>query len=232
MLIPFRDENRKKTFPIVTIFIITVNIAVFIYQMMQGNAQAFAYRFGAIPWEIVHFQELPDLKTEFRSPIPNILTLITSMFLHGGILHIVGNMLYLGIFGDNVEALTGHVRFLWFYIICGIAAALTHIAFSQNSVLPMVGASGAISGVLGAYFIRFPRAKVHMLFFFIIIIRVIRVPAFAMLGIWFLLQLFSSFTDHNTAEGGVAWFAHIGGFIAGMILILFFEKGKKLLRVR
>ncbi|MBN1780161.1 rhomboid family intramembrane serine protease [bacterium] len=231
MLIPIRDENRKKTVPIVTMTILLANIAVFIYQLMQPDGQAFVYRFGAIPWEIVHFRELPDLKWAFRSPVPNILTLMTSMFMHGGYLHLIGNMLYLWIFADNVEALTGHVRFIWFYLLCGIAAAMTHVIFSPDSMVPMIGASGAISGVLGAYFIRFPKAKVHLLFFFFIIIRVFRVPAPLMLGIWFLMQLLSGMADHGQTGSGIAWFAHIGGFVAGVIFILFFEKRRKVLKL-
>ncbi|MFC1568810.1 rhomboid family intramembrane serine protease [bacterium] len=231
MLIPIRDENRKKIFPLVTILILIANIGLFVYQMMQGEqGQAFIYRFGTIPWEIVHFNELPDLKWAFRTPMPNVLTLITSMFLHGGLFHLIGNMIYLWIFADNVEALTGHGRFVVFYLLCGIAATLTHVAFSPNSTIPMIGASGAISGVLGAYFVRFPKAKVHLLFFFIIFIRVFRVPAPVMLGIWFLMQLFSGLGSQGQTGGGVAWFAHIGGFVAGVVLILFFEKRKKVFR--
>lgn len=232
MLIPVRDENRKRVFPIITILILIFNVGLFVYQIMRGeDARAFLYRFGAIPWEIVNFQELPDLRSEFQSPIPNMLTLFTSMFLHGGPLHLIGNMLYLWIFADNVEALTGHMRFIGFYLICGVAATLSHIAFSPDSTVPMVGASGAISGVLGAYFVRFPRARVHLLFFFFIIIRVFRVPAPVMLGVWFLMQLFSGLGSRGQTGGGVAWFAHIGGFLAGIILILFFEKRRKVLRL-
>ncbi len=232
MLIPVRDDNRKKIFPLMTILILAVNVAVFIYQMMQHDAQAFVYRYGAIPWEIFHFQELPDLKVNFRTPVPNILTLVTSMFLHGGLLHLLGNMLYFWIFADNVEALTGHFRFLWFYLFCGVAAALTHVMLSPDSTVPMIGASGAISGVLGAYFIRFPRTRVHILFFFFIIIRIFKVPASVMLGIWFLMQMMSAMGTQNQNEGGVAWFAHIGGFLAGILLIFIFEKRRPVLRLQ
>ena len=232
MLIPIRDENRKKTAPIMTSIFLLINAGVFIYQFVQGEAaQAFVYRFGAIPWEIVNFQELPDLKPMFRSPVPSPLTLITSMFIHGGFLHLIGNMLYLWIFADNVEALTGHVRFFWFYLCCGIAAALTHVLFAPDSIIPMIGASGAISGVLGAYFIKFPKAKVHLLFFFFIVVKVFRVSAPMMLGIWFLFQILNGLLIQNTAEAGVAWFAHIGGFLAGLILIFLFEKRKRVLKL-
>ena len=232
MLLPIRDENSKRIFPLTTLILLAANIGIFVYQMIQGEqGQAFIYRFGTIPWEIVNFRELPDLKWDFQSPVPNLITLVTSMFLHGGLLHLIGNMLYLWIFADNVEALMGHGRFVFFYLLCGIAATLTHVAFSPDSTLPMVGASGAISGVLGAYFIRFPRAKVHMLFYFVIILRVFKVPASVMLGVWFAMQLFSGMSSQGQTGGGVAWFAHIGGFVAGIVLVLFFEKRRRVLRL-
>jgi membrane associated rhomboid family serine protease len=232
MLIPIRDENRKKTVPIMTLIFLLINVGVFVYQVLLGQAaQALIYRFGAIPWEIVNLRELPDLKPMFRSPLPSPFTLITSMFVHAGIFHLIGNMLYLWIFADNVEALTGHIRFFWFYLCCGVAAALTHVLLSPDSTIPMIGASGAISGVLGAYFVRFPKAKVHLLFFFFIIIKVFRVSAPAMLGVWFLFQILNGVLLQNSAEAGVAWFAHIGGFLAGLILIFLFEKKKRVLRL-
>ena len=233
-MIPIRDENRKKTFPLITLLLLAANVTAFVFQMIDENGmQAVITKYGAIPWEIVHFQELPHQQWVYQTDIPNILTLITSMFMHGGVLHLLGNMLYLWIFADNVEALTGHVRFLPFYILCGIAAAITHIIFDPQSTVPMVGASGAISGVLGAYFIRFPKAKVDMLFIFFFFIRVFRVPAPVMLGVWFLMQLLSGFGSLGQQGGGVAWFAHIGGFAAGMILIFLFErKGRTRVNLR
>ena len=201
------------------------NIAVYMYQWSLGpEAKAFVFRLGAIPWEIIHFQELPEIPPAYRSGFPNIVTLLTSMFLHGGLLHLAGNMLYLWIFGDNVEALMGHIRFFFFYICCGLIATLTHIVMEPNSTIPMVGASGAISGVLGAYFIRFPRAKVHVLIIFIFFIRVIRVSALFVLGFWFIIQVMNGFGYLGARGGGVAWFAHIGGFVAGFILVTLFEK--------
>ncbi|HEX9934415.1 MAG TPA: rhomboid family intramembrane serine protease, partial [bacterium] len=141
------------------------------------------------------------------------------------VLHLAGNMLYLWIFGDNVESLTGHARFLLFYIVCGLAAAFTHILLEPASTVPMIGASGAISGVLGAYMIRFPRAHVHVLVFFIWFIRIVRMPALLVLGFWFVIQIFSGFGSLGMQEkGGTAWFAHIGGFAAGMVLIFLFQK--------
>ncbi len=225
-MIPIKDDNPARHFPIVTILIIIGNMAVYIYQMIHGpEIQAFIYKFGAIPWEITHFQEIPNIPIDYRSTIPNTLTLFTSIFLHGGFFHLTGNMLYLWIFGDNVEALVGHVRFFIFYICCGLVAALTQIIIAPNSSVPMVGASGAISGVLGAYLLFFPKAKVHVLIFFFFFIRIIRVSALFVLGLWFFIQLFNGLGSIGLEEtGGVAWFAHIGGFVAGMILVFLFEK--------
>ena len=228
-MIPIKDDNPTYTFPAVTVFLILVNIAVHAYQWTLGpEAQAFIYRLGAIPWEITHFRELVRLPVDFRSNVPNILTLFTSMFIHGGLLHLLGNMLYLWIFGDNVEALVGHARFFVFYISCGLIAALCHIIIDPNSSIPMVGASGAISGVLGAYFLRFPRARVHVVIFFFFFIRVVRVSALFVLGLWFIMQVFSGLGSLGIGgTGGVAWFAHIGGFVAGIILIFPFEKKER-----
>jgi membrane associated rhomboid family serine protease len=228
-MIPIKDDNPTYSVPIITILLIIANIAIFVYQFTLGQeAQAFVYRLGAIPWEITHFREHPELPMNFRSQVPNILTIFTSMFLHGGILHLLGNMLYLWIFGDNIEALMGHGRFLLFYLICGVAATLTHIITDPDSVVPMIGASGAISGVLGAYFLRFPRAKVHVLIILFIFIRVVRVSALFVLGFWFVMQVLSGFGSLGfQGGGGVAWFAHIGGFVAGMVLVFILEKKER-----
>jgi membrane associated rhomboid family serine protease len=225
-MIPLRDENPSRIFPLVTLLLIAANTAAFIYQFSLGPAgQAFVFRFGAIPWEITHRAELPGLAPGFQTGWPSGITLVSSMFLHGGILHLAGNMLYLWIFGDNIEGLTGHVRFLFFYLICGLAAALTHILFEPNSTVPMIGASGAISGVLGAYLLRFPRARVHVLVILFLFIRIVRVPALVVLGFWFIIQVFNGIGSFGIqAKGGVAWFAHIGGFAVGMLMITLFNK--------
>jgi membrane associated rhomboid family serine protease len=227
-LIPIRDsQTGVRTIPVFTVLFILLNVAVFVFQFRLGDgAAAFVARFGTIPWEISHFEELPNQSPVARSPFPVLLTLITGMFLHGGLLHLAGNMLYLWIFGDNVEALTGHFRFPFFYLTCGLVASLTHVFFQPESAAPMIGASGAISGILGAYFIRFPKARVHVFVFIpFLILRVIKIPAVLVLGFWFLMQLLNgvgSLQLHTT--GGVAWFAHIGGFVAGAVLIFFFQK--------
>lgn len=227
-MIPIKDDNPTYTFPLVTIFLILVNVAMHVYQWTLGpEAQAFVYRWGAIPWEITHFREFSELPANFRSDVPGMLTLFISMFVHGGIIHLLSNMLFLWIFGDNIEAIMGHGRFLIFYICCGLVAALTHVVVAPNSTMPMVGASGAISGILGAYLVRFPRVKVHVLIFFFLFIRVIRVSALFVLGFWFIIQVFSGFGSLGVHGGGVAWFAHIGGFIGGVVLIFFFEKKER-----
>ncbi len=225
-MIPIKDDNPTHHFPITTILLILINIGVYIYQVTHGpEFQTFIYRLGVIPWEITHFHEAPNIPLQYWSTMPNIFTLLTSMFVHGGIFHLLGNMLYLWIFGDNVEALTGHLRFLGFYLSCGLAATFTQIIIAPNSLIPMVGASGAISGVLGAYLIYFPRAKVHILVFFFFFIRIVRVSALFVLGLWFFIQVFNGLGSFGHEEtGGVAWFAHIGGFIAGMILLFPFKK--------
>ena len=223
-MIPIRDENRVKTFPIMVILIILTNVAVFVWHWFTGlNPEAIIFRFGAIPWEITHFREIPNLPAAHHTGYPGLITLFTSMFLHGGLLHLLGNMLYLWVFGDNVEAVTGHLRFPVFYILCGLVAAAAHIGMEPNSEIPMVGASGAISGVLGAYMVKFPKARIHLLFWFIIFIRVIRVPAVLALGLWFAFQVLSGMGKLG-GGGGVAWFAHIGGFVAGAVLVFIFQK--------
>lgn len=211
-MIPIRDENPKKTFPFITILIIAANIYVYIYQywLHPELSQRFVIMYGAIPNNISHLRSLE--------------TIVTSMFLHGGLLHLAGNMLYLWIFGDNIEDICGHFKFLLFYLICGFAAFLAHYFTSPLSEIPMVGASGAISGILGAYLLKFPKARVHVLIpLFIWIWRIFRIPAIIVLGFWFLIQLWNGFMIIGSG-GGVAWFAHIGGFIAGLLLINVFEK--------
>ncbi len=204
MFFPYKDDNPRILVPIVTYGIIAVNVLVFLYQMnlvvMGGDADSiFIYTFGLIPAQF------------------HVFTLFTSMFLHGGLAHILGNMWFLWIFGDNVESVLGHVRYAIFYILCGLAAGMAQVIFNMDSFIPMVGASGAIAGVLGAYIIRYPHAKVHVFVFIFIFFTTIKVPAFVVLGIWFLTQLTNGLASFGfDTTGGVAWFAHIGGFIAGV----------------
>jgi len=231
-LIPIRDDNPTPYFPLVTILLILINVALHIYQISLGaGAEAFLYRFGAIPWELTRGLEWPGLPSGFQTPSGPWVTPMTSMFLHGSIPHLIGNMLYLWIFGDNVESLMGHGRFIFFYLVCGLFATAAQIFSHPDAVIPMVGASGAVSGVLGAYLIRFPRARVHVLFIWFLFIRIIPVRAFFVLGFWFLFQVFNGLLSSGHGPG-VAWFAHVGGFLSGMILVFLFERKDRVLRLR
>ncbi|MEE8437214.1 MAG: rhomboid family intramembrane serine protease, partial [Candidatus Neomarinimicrobiota bacterium] len=206
MLFPYKDDNPRILVPYVTFGLIGLNALIFFFQFgMELKDPEIAvniiYTFGLIPAQF------------------SILSLITSMFLHGGFAHIVGNMWFLWVFGDNVESTMGHVRFLVFYILCGLAAGIAQITINPDSIIPMVGASGAIAGVLGTYMMRFPHAKVHVFVFIVIFFTTIQVPAYLVLGIWFIIQLTSGLGSLGfDTTGGVAWFAHIGGFIAGIII--------------
>ncbi len=204
-MIPLKDDNPRLRPPIFTVGLIAINLVAFYFEMQFGLSNV-VYQYGAIPSNIVATQKLH--------------TLITSMFLHGGFLHLGGNMLYLWIFGDNIEGYLGHVRFLMFYLLCGLAAVFAHIFSSGISDVPMVGASGAISGLLGAYLVKYPKARVLVVIpiFFFLTIR--KIPAFFVLGFWFVMQLFYGLSSLGiTQGGGVAFWAHIGGFAAGMLLI-------------
>lgn len=181
-------------------------------------ADAFVMAYGFVPAEFAGGLDLPP-----AIPIPIWLTLLTSMFLHGGLLHVLGNMLYLWVFGDNVESAMGRWRFLAFYLLCGAAAGLAQMMPNPQSTIPLVGASGAIAGVLGAYLMLFPTARILTVLPIFVFIRLVSIPAVIVLGIWFLLQILNSAASFGAATG-VAWFAHIGGFVAGMILVLVFRK--------
>ncbi|MBI5902594.1 MAG: rhomboid family intramembrane serine protease [Deltaproteobacteria bacterium] len=219
-MIPLKDDIPSSTFPFVTISIIVINVLVFVYQTAIGiqGAETFIYRTAAIPYDITHFLDAPT-----RSVAPPPFTILTSMFVHGGLFHIAGNMLFLWIFGDNVEDTLGHFRFVIFYLFTGTAASLTHIIMEPASTVPMIGASGAIAGVLGAYFILFPKANIKTLIFLFFFVSVVRIPAVVFLGFWFVLQLLSS---GAAGAGGIAWYAHIGGFIAGAATVLLLRPGR------
>ncbi|MGH8502767.1 MAG: rhomboid family intramembrane serine protease [Gammaproteobacteria bacterium] len=218
MLIPLRDDNPVRTTPVVSYTIIAACILVFLWQVSLGaNQQAAVYSLGLIPAVLLQGAALPpelDL-------VPPVATVFTSMFLHGGWLHLIGNMLYMWIFADNIEDAMGHGRFVAFYLLCGIAAALAQALPAPGSEIPMIGASGAISGVLGAYLLLHPRAHVLVLIPLGFFSQVTRLPALLVLGLWFVLQLIS---ELGAPEGaGVAFRAHIGGFVAGMALIPLFK---------
>ena len=221
-MIPLHDDNPTEITPMVTIALIVLCSLVFLYEVSlpEKVGEAFVFQYGAIPAAIFgHEEALPDDAVV----VPITLTLLTSMFLHAGWMHLIGNMLYLWIFGNNIEDVMGHVKFVIFYVVCGIFAAMSHAVTDPSSALPMVGASGAISGVLGAYLLLFPRAQVLVVIPLGIFMRTMYVPAGFVLGFWFVVQLLSGGMSMGQGGGGVAFFAHIGGFVAGMALIGFFK---------
>jgi membrane associated rhomboid family serine protease len=218
-VIPLHDDNPTERPPVVTILIIATCTLAFLYQASLPSriGEAFVFQYGAVPSLVFGKARLPDDIVA----IPAVMTLVTSMFLHGGWMHLLGNMLYLWIFGNNIEDVMGHARFVVFYLLCGIIAALSHAVTDPSSQIPMVGASGAISAVLGAYLLLFPHAHVLVL---IPGFGVTRVAAGIVLGMWFVTQLISGGLSMGAQGGGVAFFAHIGGFVAGMALIPFFKR--------
>jgi membrane associated rhomboid family serine protease len=218
-MIPLKDDIPSYSPPLVTVALIAANCLIYLFLLSTGRGYELALvKWGAIPYEITHGVELTPELSSFAP-----LSLFSSMFLHGGFFHLAGNMLYLWIFGDNVEDQLGHVKFFIFYILCGLAASLLHIMTTPNSQVPMVGASGAIAGVLGAYMIKFPRARILTLIFFGFFIRIVAIPALFVLGFWFILQLLFALPSIGSTSGGVAFFAHVGGFVAGIVLFKLFS---------
>jgi membrane associated rhomboid family serine protease len=244
MIFPIGDDNTDRQLtPVVTYLLIAANIVVFLFFQGLGANASFTYALATVPQEIVTGKDLTTADRTVRDPIsgdplrvpglqptpvPVYLTLLTAIFMHGGLMHLFGNMLYLWIFGDNVEERLGHLRFLLFYLTGGLIASLAHVfatvAFGGNPLIPSLGASGAISAVLGAYLILFPRRKVR-----VIMLRMLTtVPAIVAIGIWFLFQLISGIgvLGAGAQQGGVAYAAHVGGFLAGLILIKPFAAGR------
>lgn len=219
LLIPIKDENPTVRPPVVTVSIVVACVVVFLYQLTlpESSQERFIFRFGMIPALL-----LDDAIGAKNIGIPPWATVFTSMFLHGGFAHIAGNMLFLWIFGNNIEDALGHLRFILFYALTGVAAAMTQAMVDPHSTIPMVGASGAISGVLGAYLVLHPHARVTLLFWLFIFVRTFEAPAFVVLGLWFAFQVVYGVLS-DPAEGGVAFFAHIGGFVAGAALIFLFR---------
>jgi membrane associated rhomboid family serine protease len=226
-MIPLRDDNPSTHPPLVTIAFISACVLVFLWQFSLGpvRGEQVIYALGAIPAVLLGLRELPPELVL----VPSAMTTLTSMFMHGGWMHLIGNMLYLWIFGDNVEDSMGHVRFVMFYILCGLAAVFAQALPDPSSTIPMVGASGAISGVLGAYLLLYPHARVLVAIPFGFILHTVRIPAGIVLVMWFALQLLSN-TMTPAGQGGVAFRAHIGGFIAGMVLIPLFKHRRLRLR--
>jgi rhomboid family protein len=216
-MIPIRDLNPTRTFPFMTILLILANSAVFLYQLtLRPRAlDTFIRTFAVVPFEISHGVDVPPL-----IGLPIYLTIVTAMFMHGGWLHIIGNMLYLWIFGNNIEDRFGHVRFLIIYLIWGVIAAFAQIVVDPESRVPALGASGAIAGVLGAYLIIFPNARVDTLLFIGFFITTVRLPALIVIGQWIVIQFLTGIASLGVANdaGGVAYFAHIGGAVAGLAI--------------
>ena len=228
MVMPLRDDDTdRRTVPVVTYALIAANVLVWLIELASGDR--FINGYSTVPYEITHNTDLVGMQTIhaggesaairlYPGPTPIYLTLIFAMFMHASWLHIGGNMLYLWIFGDNIEDRIGHAKFLAFYVICGIAASAAHIAFGPDSRIPSLGASGAIAGVLGAYLVLFPKRSVRVL----LGRQIVNMPAFIVLGMWILLQVFAQVSVAGTEGGGVAYMAHIGGFVAGLVLIFLF----------
>jgi rhomboid family protein len=226
-MFPLKDDLPTRTTPVVTVILMALNILAYLYQTSleidshgSGAAEAFVREFGLVPCRLTGACQLA---ADLPSPV---FTIFSSMFLHGSFFHIAGNMLYLWIFGNNVEDTLGHGRFLVFYLASGIVAAATQTVMGPESHVPMIGASGAISGVLGAYFLLFPHSNVLTLIIFGFFWRVVRIPAIVVLGFWMVVQILNGLGSFG-AGGGVAWFAHIGGFFAGMGLILLLRPGPR-----
>ena len=226
-MIPLHDDNPTRILPIVTVAILIACVLAFLWQLLHApQAQELLITsLGVIPAALLgDFRPAQPLYS-----LPPSVTLVTSMFLHGGWMHLIGNMLYLWIFGNNVEDAMGHVRFVFFYLLTGAAAALAQALPNAESAVPMIGASGAISGVLGAYLLLYPRAQVLVFLPLGYFSRLIHLPAMYVLGFWFVLQIINTALAPAAAGGGVAWGAHIGGFVAGMALIpLFKHRGVRL----
>lgn len=210
MFIPLKDENPTFRYPFITVTLIAVNCLIFLFQALSPKGlEYYVLKFGVIPYEVTHWH--------LEVAVPRVawpLSLFTGMFMHGSLLHLAGNMLYLWIFGNNVEDYLGHLRFIFFYLTSGLAASLVQVMFYPNSTVPMIGASGAIAGVLGAYLLLYPAARIKTLVFLLFYFTVVYVPAWILLTLWFVLQL-----ANVGMGGGVAWFAHIGGFLTGLGLI-------------
>lgn len=217
-MIPIRDAIRSRTFPVVNLLFIVLNVLAFLWQLTQGPALKEAlYLYGIVP---LRYSD-PGLSAHFTA-FEQTLPFLTSMFLHGGFLHIIMNMWFLYIFGDNIEDRLGHIRYLVFYLLSGVAAGLVHLFTNWSSNIPTIGASGAISGVMGAYLLLYPRSKILTLIPIFFFFQFVEIPAFIFLGYWLLIQLFSaSLTPKNV--GGVAFWAHIGGFVAGLFFIKIFD---------
>ncbi len=231
-MFPLRDDAPRSSFPVFTFLLIGINTAIFLFQFSlllesPPAAEAFVETFGAIP-----LRTTAALAGHYPV-VPGVAPMFTSIFLHGGWFHLIGNMWFLWIFGDNVEDDLGHFPYLIFYLACGLAASIAHYAANPESTLPSVGASGAIAGVMGAYMVRFPTARIVTLVWILFFVTTIEVPAIFMLFYWFVIQFVSGAATYGDSStmGGVAWWAHIGGFVAGAILVWFRPRRRTYRRV-
>ncbi len=221
-MIPLKDSRRSETVPVVNIILITINSLVWLYEVSRGTQfEAFILQHGLIPIHLVHFYRFPGGFWENA-----LAPLFSSIFMHASWLHIIGNMWFLWIFGDNVEDRLGHFRYLVFYLLCGVGASMIHVFSSPLSRIPMIGASGAISGILGAYLISYPYARITTLLIIVVFIRVVELPAFLFLILWFVFQFMSGAAEiaAHQETGGVAYWAHIGGFVVGIMLLWIMPK--------
>ncbi|HDP94783.1 MAG TPA: rhomboid family intramembrane serine protease [Candidatus Aminicenantes bacterium] len=233
MLFPIKDYNPTQRPAVLTVLIILVNVGVFFTQALFSDLQYQVARHSMIPWEITHFERIdqPIAIRETADPLTNqpqrepvyrenapFMTILFSMFMHGSLMHLLGNMLFLWIFGNNIEDRLGPLRYLLFYLACGVGASLLHVLFHPGSLIPVIGASGAVSGVMGAYLLLFPRAKVRSLLLIFILVTFVDIPAAVFLVIWFVFQF------SYIGGSGIAWAAHVGGFLMGMLLIHFWRK--------
>jgi membrane associated rhomboid family serine protease len=216
-MIPLKDNNPTSRFPVVTVLLIVTNVAVFLFTDLLGyGGREFLLKYSLIPYNIMTVGSWTG-----NGPLMAGFSIISSQFLHGGLFHVGGNMLFLWIFGNNIEDRLGGMKFLFFYLLCGVAAATAQIVPDPRSVVPMIGASGAVAGIMGAYLLEFPRARVLTLIWILFFIRLVWLPAFVIIIYWILLQVFFQLAS-GSSGGGVAYMAHIGGFMAGLILVRLF----------
>ncbi len=221
-MIPFRDNIPSRSLPVINIAIILINVAVFFYELSLGPyLESFITQYGVVPTTVFAWPQLHLPLSAVAVPF------LTSMFLHGGWLHLIGNMWYLWIFGDNIEDRLGHFSYLIFYLLCGFGAGIVHTILNYGVSAPSIGASGAIAGVLGAYLVSYPFARVLTLVPIFVFLQIIEIPAIIVLGFWFVMQFLygaSSLASATQNSGGVAWWAHVGGFVVGMILVGLFPR--------
>ena len=220
-MFPISDENPSRSFPFVTILLIVMNLVVFGYQFTRPaiDLELFINEYALFPVEIIYFRNLPQ--SQLFHPL---FSLVTSIFLHGSLAHLLGNLWFLWIFGDNIEDIFGHFSYLFFYLLTGIIAGVCHVYLNPDSTTPTLGASGSISGVLGAYMILFPKIRIKTVIIWVVFFQVVYIPAIFFLGVWFLFQSLGGLATLSDVGGGVAFGAHLGGFLSGLVLCFLFTR--------